>query len=270
MSKPIKIEEPDTEEGESLTRWMAGFALAGGVIAAICGGYANFMAFSGMADDPVTSFLWGFAGIAASLISFSAFTLVWWNHNHQKKLWDSRRALVVGLIAAGAGIMGSWMFMSSLKDDQVAEAQHILIERNRLQDQIDRWENDLKSIPPGIGTPDSIRRYMREVERVGRTHQRPYRQAIQDLGHAERREALEAQIAAADERLSSDPALKYDPPNRMINPWFLAILIELFASQGTAVGTAVFLTMMERKNALSWLKSLEEELGDESAASPAT
>jgi len=253
------IEAPATE-GQFLAKVMASFSVAGGVLAAFCGGYANFRSFSAMAETDIGFYLWGAAGIAASLISFSAFTLVWWNHNHQRRLADSRRALAVGIIASLTGIMGTWMFIASASDGHSATADQTLENRARLEGQIDRWTSELEAIPEGIGTVASIERYMAEVERVGRTDERPYRTAIENLGHAERRALLEDQIARAETRLLSDPTLTFDPPNRLIDPWLLALLIEFFASQGTAVGTATFLTMIEKKKALSWLQSLDDEL----------
>ena len=241
---------------------LAVISLIAGVAATYCSGFANYHAFSGMASDPATGQVWGIAGIASSFFSFSAFTIVWWKLKNSRRISDTWRAGLIGLLAASMGVMGSWMFMTNQHEAHNAELNKSDQDRQIITTQIERYQKELDELPIVIGSARLIREYLDEVKRVGKSDERYYRTRLEELAIAEQREELEKKRDAAEARLLTDPTFSAQHARIMIDPWLLAIIIEIFASQGTAMAVTVFLVIRENKISQAWLEAIEAESSD--------
>ena len=88
------------------------------------------------------------------------------------------------------------------------------------------------------------------MERVGRTEQKPYRDAQNELGLARRRDDLQAKIEAANAELlgiGSGDILIETQARASIPSWFFAAMLELFSSQGTSIGLVALLILYARR-----------------------
>ena len=88
--------------------------------------------------------------------------------------------------------------------------------------------------------------YLRGVEAAGRTHQKPYRDAQNELGLAKRRAELEAKIEAAQLSLLGEggpEVLNAEAPSRGLPSWFFAVMLEVFSSQATSIALVALLVL---------------------------
>lgn len=225
------------------------FVIAG-LMAAGLSGFANYQAFASTVSDPFQSAIWGAAGIIAAIISFGGFTFVYW-HAANKRPWESLRALVFALIGAGASIVGTEMYISANNRNAAAELTSAASNRALLETQVSDWRRQLEGIPPETRSVEGLEAYLREVERVGRTEQKPYRDAQNELGLAKRRDELTAKIEAANAELlgQGDGNTLLQAEHRAALPsWLFAVLMELFASQATSIGLVALLLLGRRKD----------------------
>lgn len=224
------------------------FVIAG-LMAAGLSGFANYQAFASTVTDPLESMIWGAAGIIAAIVSFGGFTFVYW-HAANKRMWESLRSLVFALIGAGASILGTEIYISSNNLTAAAEVTRAATNRDVLESQLADWRRQLDGIPPETRSADGLETYLAEVERVGRTEQKPYRDAQNELGLAKRRDDLIAKIEAANAALlgqgSSNILLRAEQ-RASLPSWLFAVLLELFSSQATSIGLVALLILTERR-----------------------
>lgn len=256
VPEPVHIElveevaAPDASEtemahrtGHASRRWgeriiitlLAVIFLVAGLAAAVLSGFANYQAFSAGVIDPNQARVWGWSGVIASICSFGGFTFFWW-HMSGRRFGEAMRSLVFALAGAGTSIAGTSLFMlnnAQLQDATAAQAQQVLALRDA---EIADWTRQLQGIPAETRTIEGLEAYLAGVEAVGRTHQKPYRDAQNELGLARRRAMLENKIAGAraDLRQAAE-ASGVTLPSHNLPAWFFAIMLELFSSQGTSI-----------------------------------
>ena len=84
---------------------------------------------------------------------------------------------------------------------------------------------------------------------MGRTHQKPYRDAQNELGLARRRDDLLVRIETANAELlgtGTGDILVEAQTRTSIPGWFFALMLELFSSQGTSIGLVALLILYGR------------------------
>ncbi len=224
------------------------FVMAG-LLAAGLSGFANYQAFASTVIDPFQSMVWGTAGIIAAIISFGGFTFVYW-HAANKRMWESMRSLAFALIGAGASILGTEIYIRSNNLTAAAEVTSAATNRDVLDAQLADWRRQLDGIAPETRSVEGLESYIAEVERVGRTGQKPYRDAQNELGIAKRRDDLLAKIEAANAELlgqgSGNILLKAEQ-RAALPSWLFAVLLELFSSQATSIGLVALLILTGRQ-----------------------
>lgn len=225
------------------------FVIAG-LMAAGLSGFANYQAFASTVGDPLQSRVWGAAGIIAAIVSFGGFTFVYW-HAANRRGWESVRSVLFALVGAGASIMGTELYIRSNNLTAAAEVTRAATNSEVLQTQVADWRRQLEGIPPETRSVEGLEAYISEVERVGRTEQKPYRDAQNELGLAKRRDELNAKIEAANAELlgAGDGNILLQTQQRAALPsWLFAALLELFSSQATAIGLVALLILTGRKD----------------------
>lgn len=222
--------------------------LSAGLAAAGLSGFANFQAFSGSVGDPLQARIWGWAGVIASVCSFGGFTFFWW-HMSARRRGEAVRALVFALAGAATSIAGTAIFMdNNAAQDAAARAQAVST-RAVIEAQIADWSTQLGAIPPETRSVEGLEAYLRGVEAAGRTHQKPYRDAQNELGLAKRRAALEAQIDEARASLLGQGALdaSVQAERQSLPGWVFALMLEVFSSQGTSIAFVSLLLLYGRR-----------------------
>ena len=227
--------------------------LTAGLAAAALSGFANYQAFSSSVGDPLQSRVWGWTGVIAAVISFGGFTFFYW-HTANRRMKEGWRALVFALAGMGTSIIGTESYISANNKAAAEEVAQAGTNQDVLESQIADWRRQLEGIPPETRSVEGLEAYLAEVERVGRTGQKPYRDAQNELGLARRRDALQAQIDAANAELlgQGDGDLLTRAQTRTHLPsWFFALMLELFSSQGTSIGLVALLILYGRRPAKS-------------------
>jgi hypothetical protein len=226
------------------------FVIAG-LMAAGLSGFANYQAFASTVTDPLESRIWGAAGIIAAIISFGGFTFVYW-HAANKRTWESLRSLAFALVGAGASILGTEIYIRSNNLTAATEVSSAASNREVLEAQLTDWRRQLEGVPPETRSVEGLEAYIAEVERVGRTEQKPYRDAQNELGLAKRRDDLNAKIDAANAELlgqGSGNILLQTEQRAALPSWLFAVLLELFSSQATSIGFVALLLLGARGRA---------------------
>jgi hypothetical protein len=218
--------------------------LMAGLASAALSGFANFQAFGGMVSDPLQSQVWGWAGVIASICSFGGFTFFWWHMTHRRRK-EGIRTLVFALAGAATSIAGTSLFMDQQAAQGEARVESVTVERDIVQAQIEDIRRQLDGIPAETRSIAGLRSYLEGVERAGRTHQKPYRDAQNELGLAERRARLEAGLAEARAQLivlGRDSAAR--PQAELGLPsWAFAVMLEVFSSQATSIACVSLLLL---------------------------
>lgn len=223
----------------SLVFLMAGLAAAG------LSGFANYQAFSASVSDPVQGQIWGWAGVIATVCSFGGFTFFWWHVSGGRRS-EGLRALIFALAGAATSILGTSLFMEAGQDARRGAEQAAAAARPVIEAQIADYSRQLAGIPAETRSVEGLEDYLRGVEAAGRTHQKPYRDAQNELGLAKRRAELEAKIEAARLSLLGEggPAvLNQAAPGKGLPAWFFAIMLEVFSSQGTSIALVALLVL---------------------------
>ena len=223
--------------------------LMAGLAAAALSGFANYQAFSSSVGDPLQSRIWGWTGVIAAVISFGGFTFFYW-HTANHRMKEGWRALVFALAGMGTSIVGTERFISANNAAAVEEIALADTNRDVLESQIADWRRQLEGIPPETRSVEGLEAYLSEVERVGRTEQKPYRDAQNELGLAKRRDDLQAKIEAANAELlgQGDGNILTKAQTRTNLPsWFFALMLEAFSSQGTSIGLVALLILYGRR-----------------------
>jgi hypothetical protein len=232
------IERPKTDRrlGERLIiSLLAGVFLLAGLAAASLSGFANFQAFSLGVSDPTQAQVWGWSGVIASVCSFGGFTFFWW-HLSGKRVGEALRALVFAFAGAGTSIAGTTLYMLNNADGQTLIWQSSEQIRSLTEAEIADWTRQLDGIPPETRSIEGLEAYLAGVEAAGRTHQKPYRDAQNELGLAKRRADLEAKIAAARTELRAATVAAADQrPAQSLPAWVFALMLEVFSSQATSI-----------------------------------
>jgi hypothetical protein len=238
-------------EGErAIVALLAALFVIAGLTAAALSGFANYHAFASTVADPVQSKVWGAAGVIAAIVSFGGFTFVYWHAANKRRL-ESLRALLFAMIGAGASILGTEIYIRSNNLAAASEVSSAATNRDVLETQLADWRRQLDGIPPETRSVEGLEAYIAEVERVGRTEHKPYRDAQNELGLARRRDELIAKIESANAELlgqgSGNILLRAE--NRAAMPsWLFALIIEIFSSQATSIGLVVLLILTGRKS----------------------
>lgn len=224
------------------------FVIAG-LMAAVLSGFANYQAFASTVTVPLESMIWGAAGIIAAIVSFGGFTFVYW-HAANQRMRESLRSLVFALVGAGASILGTQIYISSNNLTAAAEVSSAETNRDVLKTQLADWRRQLEGIPAETRSVDGLEAYIAEVERVGRTGQKPCRDAQNELGLAKRRDDLIARIKGANAQLlgqGSGNILLQAEQRAALPSWLFAVLLELFSSLATSIGLVALLIITGRR-----------------------
>ncbi|MEQ9505053.1 MAG: hypothetical protein RLO80_02195 [Hyphomonas sp.] len=255
--REIRLEEIRTARAErrrgagekTIVALLALVFVVAGLMAAGLSGFANYNAFASTVADPTQARIWGAAGIIAAIVSFGGFTFVYW-HAANKRTWESLRALVFALIGAGASILGTEIYIRANNLTAAAEVTSAASNRDVLETQLADWRRQLDGIPPDTRSVEGLEAYISEVERVGRTEQKPYRDAQNELGLAKRRDDLIMKIEAANAELlgqGSGNILLQAEQRASLPSWLFAVLLELFSSQATSIGLVALLILTGRR-----------------------
>lgn len=244
----LKAQQAEKRKGRS-ERFIIGalaliFLLAG-LAAAGLSGFANYQAFSSTVADPVQGRIWGWAGVIAAIISFGGFTFVYW-HGANRRFKEGARALIFAAVGAGASILGTEIYIRGNADASAAAVETASSNRAVLESQITDWRRQLEGIPPETRSVEGLEAYIAEVERVGRTDQKPYRDAQNELGLAKRRDELATRIEAANAELlgqGTGNILLQAEQRASLPSWLFAALLELFSSQATSIGFVALLLL---------------------------
>lgn len=248
----IRAAQAERRRGAGEKLIVVGLALVfviAGLMAAGLSGFANYQAFASTVADPAQGRIWGAAGIIAAIVSFGGFTFVYW-HAANRRRGESLRSLVFALIGAGASILGTEIYIHSNNLSAAAEVASAATNREVLQAQVADWRRQLDGIPPETRSVEGLEAYLAEVERVGRTEQKPYRDAQNELGLAKRRDELNAKIEAANAELlgqGSGNILLQAEQRAALPSWLFAVLLELFSSQATSIGLVALLILARRR-----------------------
>ncbi|KJS25052.1 MAG: hypothetical protein VR75_12545 [Hyphomonadaceae bacterium BRH_c29] len=223
--------------------------LTAGLAAASLSGFANYQAFSSSVADPLQSRIWGWTGVIAAVISFGGFTFFYW-HTANHRMKEGWRALIFALAGMGTSIIGTERYIAANNTAAAAEIVRADANRGVLESQITDWRRQLEGIPPETRSVEGLQTYLAEVERVGRTEQKPYRDAQNELGLAKRRDDLQAKIEAANAELlgqGSGNILTETQARTNLPSWFFALMLEAFSSQGTSIGLVALLILYGRR-----------------------
>ena len=108
--------------------------------------------------------------------------------------------------------------------------------RSLSEAEIADWTRQLEGIPPETRSIAGLEAYLAGVEAAGRTHQKPYRDAQNELGLAQRRADLESKIASARAELRRATFAAPDQrPAQSLPAWVFALMLEVFSSQATSI-----------------------------------
>jgi len=221
--------------------------LGAGLAAAALSGFANFQAFSLGVSEPTQANIWGWSGVIASVCSFGGFTFFWWHLSGQRR-GEALRALVFAFAGASTSIAGTTLFMMNNAQSQATNWQSAEQMRSLTEAEIADWARQLEGIPADTRSIDGLKAYLAGVEAAGRTHQKPYRDAQNELGLAERRADLEQNISTARANLREAVAASRDArPAQNLPAWFFALMLELFSSQATSIAFVSLLLLYGRK-----------------------
>ncbi|MEZ5953449.1 MAG: hypothetical protein R3C13_03995 [Hyphomonas sp.] len=247
---PPKPKEKKPFNGEKLIIALLSLVfLCAGLAAAGLSGFANYQSFSSSVADPLQSNVWGWTGVIAAVISFGGFTFFYW-HTANKRMKEGWRALLFALAGMATSIIGTEAYISANNQAAAAELTRAGTNRDILEAQITDWRRQLEGIPPETRSVEGLEAYIAEVERVGRTEQKPYRDAQNELGLAKRRDDLQARIDAANAELlglGSGNILTEAQSRTNLPSWFFAVMLELFSSQGTSIGLVALLILFSRR-----------------------
>ncbi len=222
--------------------------LCAGLAAAALSGFANFQAFSLGVIDPTQAQIWGWSGVIASVCSFGGFTFFWW-HVSGGRRGEAARALVFALAGAGTSVAGTTLYMVNNADGQHTAWQSAHDLRAVTEAEIAQWTRQLGGIPADTRSIAGLEAYLAGVEAAGRTHQKPYRDAQNELGLAKRRADLEAKIAAARADLKATVGAHAQArPAQSLPAWFFALMLELFSSQATSIAFVSLLLLYGRQS----------------------
>lgn len=250
QQKPTSTAKPGRHAGAGeriIISLLALIFLCAGLAAAALSGFANFQAFSLGVSDPGQANIWGWSGVIASVCSFGGFTFFWWHLSAQRR-GEASRALVFALAGAGTSIAGTTMFMMNNADSQASDWHSAEQMRELTETEIADWTRQLEGIPAETRSIDGLKAYLAGVEAAGRTHQKPYRDAQNELGLAERRAALEQNISTARANLREAVAAQGEVrPAQNLPAWFFALMLELFSSQATSIAFVSLLLLYGRK-----------------------
>ncbi len=234
-------------------RWLIGLLalvlLGAGLAAGALSGFANYQAFSAMVDNRVQARVWGWSGVIASVVSLAGFTFVYW-HAAGKRRVEAARALVFALAGAATSLAGTALFMQGRAAERVAHASGLEARRATIERQVEDWRVQLGAIPPETRSVEGLEAYLRGVEAAGRAHQKPYRDAQNELGQARRRASLEARVEAARAELATlAPAAAAAGAEAAteVPAWFFALMLEVFSSQGSSIGLVALLILAGRR-----------------------
>ncbi len=254
-AQPAALPSPNAASGTPKKKWgerviislLALVFLLAGLAAAGLSGFANFQAFSAGVTDPMQARVWGWSGVIASVCSFGGFTFFWW-HISAKRTGEALRALAFAFAGAGTSVAGTTLFMQNNAQGQLVHWQSAEEVRALKQAEISDWTRQLQAIPPETRSIAGLEAYLAGVEAAGRTHQKPYRDAQNELGQARRRADLEAKIAGAraDLRQAAE-ASALTLPAQNLPAWFFAFMLELFSSQGTSIALVSLLLLYGAK-----------------------
>ena len=259
--EPVRAAKTKKNWGEQIIITLLALVFLGaGLAAAGLSGFANFQAFSAGVSDPLQARVWGWSGVIASVCSFGGFTFFWW-HLSGKRRGEAARALVFALAGAGTSIAGTTLFMINNAQGQQVSWSNAEQVRALRQSEIEDWSRQLAAIPPETRSIEGLEAYLAGVEAVGRTHQKPYRDAQNELGQARRRAALEQKIAGARADLrQAVEGSALTLPAQNLPAWFFALMLELFSSQGTSIALVSLLLLYSTKPTQDEPLDLDEEL----------
>lgn len=244
----LKAQQAEKRRGRSeriIIGALALIFLLAGLAAAGLSGFANYQAFSSTVADPMQGHIWGWAGVIAAIISFGGFTFVYW-HGANRRFKEAARAMIFAAVGAGASILGTEIYIRGNAEASAAAVETASSNRAVLESQIADWRRQLEGIPPETRSVEGLEAYISEVERVGRTDQKPYRDAQNELGLAKRRDELTARIEAANAELlgqGSGNILLQAEQRASLPSWLFAALLELFSSQATSIGFVALLLL---------------------------
>ena len=159
------------------------------------------------------------------------------------------RALIFALAGAATSIAGTAMFMDNNAAMDAAVRDQALSSRAVVEAQIEDWSRQIAAIPPETRSVEGLEAYIAGVEAAGRTHQKPYRDAQNELGLAKRRADLEARIGEARASLLGQGSVdvSVQAERQSLPGWAFALMLEMFSSQGTSIAFVSLLLLYGRR-----------------------
>ncbi|MEM7457883.1 MAG: hypothetical protein AAF331_00350 [Pseudomonadota bacterium] len=259
LAKPSR---PSGVTGERIIMTLLALVFLGaGLAAATLSGFANFQAFSLGVSDLSQARIWGWSGVIASVCSFGGFTFFWWHLSGHRR-GEALRALVFALAGAGTSIAGTTLYMMNNEQGQAVKWQSAADLRALTEAEIADWTRQLEGIPAETRSIEGLKAYLAGVEAAGRTHQKPYRDAQNELGLAERRASLEQNIATARADLRQAVTIRSDArPAQSLPAWLFALMLEVFSSQATSIAFVSLLLLYGRQRADTDITPIDEAFG---------
>lgn len=264
-AEEVLTSKPPTRSGRTGERiimtLLALIFLGAGLAAAVLSGFANFQAFSLGVSDLSQARIWGWSGVIASICSFGGFTFFWWHISGHRR-GEALRALVFALAGAGTSIAGTTLYMMNNEQGQAVKWQSAEDLRALTEAEIADWTRQLDGIPAETRSIEGLKAYLAGVEAAGRTHQKPYRDAQNELGLAERRARLEQNIATARADLRQAVTTRSGAqPAQSLPAWLFALMLEIFSSQATSIAFVSLLLLYGRQLPDSEAAGLDEAFG---------
>lgn len=250
---PLPPPPPKRTVERAIITLLALIFLIAGLGAAGLSGFANFTAFSSSVADPLQSKIWGWTGVIASIISFGGFTFFYW-HTANRRFKEGVRSLLFALAGAITSIIGTQLYIANNNAAASSAATQATSNRAVLESQLTDWRAQLEGIPADTRSVEGLQSYIAEVERVGRSHQKPYRDAQNELGLAKRRDDLQTKIESTNSELLGlgKTGIQVSAAERPAIPsWFFAIMLEIFSSQGTSIGFVALLILYTRERQIA-------------------
>lgn len=227
-----------------------------GIVALFNSGLANYSAFMNEGSGDNWRFVWGMFGAAIALTSAVTFGAVVWLYRNGNKI-GAIRAVLLFVIAFAGSIYGNYAYMNQNAATQNAKATQQANSINQIEANLAQWRAEVSQLPPSTKTAESLERYIKEVERVGRSHQLPYRQAVLELGEIEYRKSLETKIDGAVKELATFTPIT-PASSSPIRRWLSAVLLEIIASQTIALSLIIFAALSDKARFEDWRSEIDD------------
>lgn len=227
---------------------------AAGTLAMTCSGYANVRSFFTIAPDEQSGVFFAIGGLVAAIAAYSGYSIASWKFTHTHSMSEGWKTLIMALIASCFSMWGTAMFLNNKQAQASVTYERAEENREQSREELALIRHQLAGFPPGLGTSDSYREYMDQVEAQGLDYQRPYRMAVRDHGLAVQKERLEARLQTIQSDLQNDERLSVRPPAKLSNAMLFAALLEILSALATGSCFSVFAILRREAEVQDWLQ----------------